>query len=199
MAVEEAEYYTLHQGNGVSGGVRSSRNKPSSRKTKAEPGSGGGLTSFLQGITLGTVLLIPVGVWCWVRVDDAAPRPATQEPSSRPTARKGKQAAPSSKRKPPMRPGAAVAPQWQPRVTEVDTMKSKSLVEPRQPPSMIESPVPAPIPARNEVPRVAEEEPSDNNPEKPKKGIWRTLASPFKGKSKDGPPSPPSNVPDWQQ
>ena len=198
MAVEEAEYYSLHQGNGLSGGVRSSRSQPAPKKQKADPGSRGGLTSFLQGITLGTVLLIPVGVWCWVRVDDTAPRAAVQEPATRPTPGKGKHASVAPKRRPPMRSSAGTAPQLSPPVTEVDSMKAKSLVEFDPPPPVIDVPAPAAVPATSEVPRVVEEETSDNNPEKPKKGIWRTLASPFRGKSRDG-SAPLPNVPDWRQ
>ena len=188
MAVEEAEYYSLHQGNGVSGGVRDSPAPRSKKKPKPAAAStrrsSSGMTSFLQGITLGTVLLIPVGVWCWVKVNESTPPVETQETQTKAKTAKGKPAPPVAPKRKPMRAtntGPALL-----RGADAGAVKAKALVETDQPPA-IPVPVPtAPAPVASQIPRVNNE--SFEEP-KEKKSIWRTLSSPFRGKTK--PPNPP--------
>ena len=181
MAVEETEYYSLHQGNGVSGGVRETRSKPAKKKKVAGTGrSRSGVTSFLQGITLGTVLLIPVGVWCWVRVDDIAPTAETQEVQSKAkTAAKGKAAPAATKRKPLRAVPVVAAPA---RVLDSDAgIKIKALVDVEPPPLVVAPPVAVSIPiATDPIQKLAEDVGSS---QKPEKRVWRTISAPFRGKS----------------
>lgn len=133
--MDQTDYFTFHQGNGVSGGVRSAQTDPSPKQTKARSKAGAKttLTPFFQGITLGAVLLIPVGVWCWVRVDVMAAPVEVQETSTRPQAVKGKQAG-ATKRK-PMR----AAPQQRPRISEVPRIHVVVPAEAGPPPALVPS------------------------------------------------------------
>lgn len=183
MAVEEVEYYSHTQSNGVSGGVRSSKTKQApKRKQQAATRGSSRFTSFFQGITLGTVLLIPVGVWCWIRVDEIAPSPEVRATQVKTPVVKGKPAGASAKRK-PMRASTVAVPA--PRLTEVDMVKARSQVD-AEPPPPIAAPTPAATPLSTQIPRVTDQEFSDSGQKK--KGVWRTLASPFRGKAKGQPP-----------
>ncbi len=135
MAVEQTDYFTFHQSNGVSGGVRSAQTTPASKhnKGRSKTGAKTTFTPFFQGITLGAVLLIPVGVWCWVRVNVMAAPVEVQETSTRPQAAKAKQAG-ATKRK-PMR----AAPPQRPRVSEVPRIHAVVPGEPGPLPVQVQS------------------------------------------------------------
>ena len=181
MAVEEVEYYSLHQGNGRSLGDREGKAK-AKKKTKRQ-GSSSGFTSFVQGVTLGTVLLIPVGVWCWVRVDDLAPKTQADEITNKAKSARTKPAAnPVSKRK-PMRISTARSAAA-PKATVVPLNR---LAEAEPPPKLPLAPPSSPV----AVPLVIRPAPelAEDIPQKPKKGVWRTLSTPFRGKGK-APPEP---------
>ena len=184
MAVEEVDYSTLHQGNGVSGGVRESRSQPAPKNTKTKKkaaGSNRSITSFVQGVTLGAVLLIPVGVWCWVRAGDSgiASVEAQQPSSGRPkVAGKAKPGAGVAKRKSlPVRLGSS-AVVAAPRITGADPV-----VEVEPPAAVFVPPVaPESMAVVNQVGEEVEVAPKE------KKGVWRTVSGPFRGKSKVNPP-----------
>ncbi len=185
MAVEEVEYFSFTQGNGVSGGVRDTKTKQvTKKKPKAAARQGGRFTSFFQGITLGTVLLIPVGVWCWVRMDEIA---VVTEPSpslaKTPAAGKGKSVAVKRKA---VKPLAVAVPA--PRITEVDMMKARSLVDAEPLPLPVATPEPAAVPVTTRLPRVTEDE--FGNAPANKKGVWKAITSPFRGKGKSEAPPP---------
>ena len=186
MAVEEVEYYSLHQGNGLSGGVRETSPSKGKSKSKAQPktrtqrkGSNSGFTSFIQGITLGTVLLIPVGVWCWVRVEEIAPQAQMDEVPNKAKTAKGKAGASAVGKRKPMRVSGTVpvaAPK--PVVAPVTRLTA---AEPPPPLPIATPPTVVLPPGVSQVPQLAENaEPL----QKQKKGVWRTLSSPFRGKSK---------------
>jgi hypothetical protein len=203
MAAEETEYYSLHAGNGRSPVERTDKNRTAAKKknAKQESGKGSRITPYLQGITVGTVLLIPLGVWCWVRVpaDDA---PATEESTTaHATASKSsKQSAANaaSKRKPVKTTRAAAIP-----ATRIETAaptiyglepapapapRASAAANDPLPPSVTAAP--APVPAFKLLPEATEQE--DTSIEitrKPKKGVWKTITSPFRGKNKDHPAS----------
>lgn len=177
MAVEETEYYSIQQGNGVSGGVReipSIKAKPTKKiqSSRSKPA----MTSFLQGITLGTVLLIPVGVWCWVKIDGTTAVVSKPREVVKTKASKGKGAPVAAKRKPmkllaPASAKSIPTPSGGPaRIAEVD------------PPPAIPTQVPIIVPqAVTQPPQVSEE---FVEAQKAKKGFLRTLAAPFSGKGK---------------
>ena len=189
MAVEEAEYYSLHQGNGVSGGTRSEsstkRAAPKS-KARAQSASATRLTPFLQGITLGAVLLIPVGVWCWVRADEIANPFDAQEASAPAVTVKAKQTSVPAKRK-PMRSAAPAAPSVV-RATAAGAVRTKRESPRAVTPAPVESgpSVSPPVAEPASITRPPDEESTGAGAgQKPKKGVWRTLASPFRDRSKD--------------
>lgn len=175
--MEQTDYFTFHQGNGVSGGVRSAQaNSPSKQaKGRSKARAKTSFTPFFQGITLGAVLLIPVGVWCWVRVDVMAAPIEVQETSTRPQVVKGKQAG-AIKRK-PMR----AAPQQRPRNSEVPRIHVLVPREPGSPPTLVPS-IPVKPPETSQIPRANEEE-GIGEPARPKKSLWKSLSSAFRGRT----------------
>ena len=160
----------------------SAKAKPHGNKTQAransKPALAGksGWTSFVQGITLGAVLLIPVGVWCWVRADEVAPAVEAQVPAGKAKAAKGK-SLPVAKRK-PMRLSPAPAPR---AVSSVPVGVGMP-----EPPPFVPVPVPTPgvAPLATTVPHLDQD---INTAPPPKKGLWKTITSPFRTKSKDAP------------
>jgi hypothetical protein len=185
MAAEEVEYFSLHQGNGVSGGVRSAAANPKT-KARRSNSSASKLTPFLQGITLGTVLLIPFGVWCWVRVGDTGLGFGRTEVPVRPAAVKPKPAPPAYRRKAVRAVPASVAT---PQVQPVEVIQEPAVRQQQQPIAAEPEPPPAPPPVApasggsdSSMSMVAEPAPqNDSTGQKPRKGIWRSMAAPFKG------------------
>jgi len=186
MAAEETEYHSLNQGNGLSPIERSTKKGTGKKRAKAQSGNGSKLTPFLQGITVGAVLLIPVGVWCWVRVDVPQVAPAAEE--SRATSSKGsKQAA--SKRKPVKpRTATAVPPARIHSVTGGEAIQASAPVVDSDPPP-VSAPAPAPtavVPQANVEPMASVDEfqPATTG-QKPKKNVWKAIAAPFRAKRGD--------------
>ena len=167
MAVEEVEYYSLHQGNGRLLDDRGGKAQPKKKSTKRQ-GSSSGFTSFVQGVTLGTVLLIPVGVWCWVRADDLAPKAQADEIQNKAKSARTKPVANAVSKRKPMRistAGSAAAP-------KAVVAPANRLAEAEPPPPLPVAPPSSPVAvplAIRPAPELAEEV-----PQKPKKGVWST-------------------------
>ena len=179
MAADESEYFSGYVGNGLSPVERANKKAATAKKAKAKSQKSP-LASILQGITIGTVLLIPVGVWCWVRPAETIVTPAIEPEAASKTAGKagGKRPAASAAKRKPVKPSVAALPQ--PALTRPPARIDAGRVDSGRPdpPAVVRE---APVPASNLVPKAAAEEPEIfDSPAKPKKGVWKTLASPFR-------------------
>jgi hypothetical protein len=178
MAVEETEYFSPTVGNGVM--VERKREAPatgrSARGTHATVSAPANrLMPFVQGITLGAVLMIPFGVWWWAQ----SPAVAATDPgtSAQAVTAKGKQSKALPKKKAYRAGAVPPAVKNQPKADS----GSKAVAAPDQsfeapPPISVDVPLAAPkaiaveIPAPNPV-----VEPATSG----KKGLVRTLVTPF--------------------
>jgi hypothetical protein len=188
MAVEETEYFSLNQGNGLSPLDRPVKKGTAKKAKAANSAKDSRLRPFLQGITVGTVLLIPVGVWCWVRADLPQAGPVVEE--SRPSAGKSsKQAA--SKRKPVKVRPASTATRLPAGVQSSQPLAARPTITvvDSDPPPFIPPAAQAPVatPQAELAPTTAggEDLQSGGGEQKPKKNLWKTITAPFRGKNKD--------------
>jgi len=192
MAVEEQEYFSVTAGNGLSPVTRAQKGPVKKAKQQSQK-SGSRATSFLQGITVGTVLLIPVGVWCWVRPGGTEFAPAVTEeaaPTSKTAGKAGKRVAAGAPKRKPVKANTAVALP----PARIDSGRPSVRMESDPPP-----PIAASTPAAIPTSRLVAKPPADDtmqefdDPQKPKKSVWRTLSSPFRGKSKPSDVQPVQN------
>jgi hypothetical protein len=192
MAVEEQEYFTFSAGNGLAPVTRPQAAAGKAKgKAKPEARSSGGIKPFLQGITLGTVLLIPAGVWFWVRMaPDQTVSAAEETAPAHPAAKGSKSATGYGYRRKPLK---AVLPAAKVK-TEESNRQPGSLVVTEPPPAVVSTPIPAASPLV-QVPKIPEDSES-LVPERPKKNIWHKLAAPFRGKNSGTTNDPPA--PDGQ-
>lgn len=172
MAVEETEYFPLTQGNGMSPVVRATAKGTTKKAVKqVKANNGSKLVPFFQGITVGAVLLVPLGVWCWVRTDtvvETTPAIVEHAPAK-------PKAATAWKRR-PIKPHTAVSSA--PAVVHPAAAQTAPPVD-ADPPPVVLSPAPAPM--ANLSPAPAEQ---DRTVETPKRGVWKTVTAPFRGKIK---------------
>jgi hypothetical protein len=188
MAVEETEYFSLNQGNGLSPVARPQKNSGSKTAAKkAQAPQRSSLTSFFQGITLGTVLLIPVGVWCWVRIGAPSSQEVPAIEEAHPT--KAKQPAGAAWKRKPVKAHVAPAGFPPPPVHQAVSAPVTPLAEP--PPLALTPTPPLTIPTSNLVPRVDDQNQFNDSAQKPKKGVWKTITSPFRGKGHSAPGTDP--------
>ena len=76
MAVEELEYFAPTVGNGMRTATmeaKPSRGRVATAKKSRSGSATGRMLPFVQGLTLGVVLMIPFGVWWWAQSPGATP------------------------------------------------------------------------------------------------------------------------------
>ncbi|HEY3740382.1 MAG TPA: hypothetical protein VGL53_11080 [Bryobacteraceae bacterium] len=164
MAVEETEYFPLTQSNGMSPVVRAAAKGTTKKAVKqVKTNNGSRLVPFFQGITVGAVLLVPLGVWCWVRADtvvENAPAIVEHAPAK-------SNAATAWKRR-PVKAHAAVAST--PAVVRPVAQAAPAVDA--DPPPVVLSPAPSHADEQEHVIETS------------KKGVWKTVTAPFRGKIK---------------
>lgn len=211
----DEEDYFHDSRNGVSG-VRSTPSRAGkSSVAQNKPRQAKHLNPILQGIMLGTVLLIPVGAWYWMRSNSAPVAVPVEGNPKAAAGRSNKSALPATsvrQRKPLIKaagsggegnPGASPVPG---RVTGAGQSESagpppaaESAVR-RVPPATATTPTAGSSnerPAMTKMPSLVED--TTVMEDQPKKSVWKKLASPFRGGSgssgvsKDRDPSQPED------
>jgi hypothetical protein len=185
MAAEEIEYFSPTVSSGASGVRREAPSRAPSRTpsdTNARKQPTNKVTPFVQGATLGVVLMIPFGVWWWSQSSPAAvvENPADAQTAASKLAKPALGAGANNKKKAYRPPVSAAKPRTVPEPGRIHQGPSEEVQNAARPSATVEPPAtvqPRPLATEIPPPPAAENAPASTEG---KKSFLKTLTSPFR-------------------